>query len=94
MSYYFAKNCLFVEILAVKMSLETLKEKHPNRVDLIQNMTRCLENLNHANEYFEEMKIQLSALQQNNLDLTKLYIEQKNKIEELEKKNSELIALI
>lgn len=79
-----AKVGIQTTFLKVKISLEEIKEKHPNRHDIIHSMERTLADLQEISLVYSAMEKELRTALQQNFRLEKLLMEEKFKVKDLE----------
>jgi predicted RNase H-like nuclease (RuvC/YqgF family) len=70
--------------LKVKISLEEIKEKHPNRHDIIQSMERTLADLQEISLVYSTMEKEYRAAVQSCFRLERLLQEEKFKVKDLQ----------
>jgi predicted RNase H-like nuclease (RuvC/YqgF family) len=78
-----AKVGIQTTFLKVKISLEEIKEKHPNRHDLIWSMERTLADLQEISLVYSTMEKEYRAALQQNFRLERLLQEEKFKVQDL-----------
>jgi hypothetical protein len=70
--------------LKIKISLEEIKEKHGQRIDLINSMERSLADLQQVKISYDAIEKELRAALQQNFRLEKLLMEEKFKNKDLQ----------
>ena len=70
--------------LKIKLSLEEIKEKHGQRIDLIDSMERSLVDLQQVKISYDAIEKELRAALQQNFRLEKLLQEEKFKVRDLQ----------
>jgi len=79
-----AKVGIQTTFLKVKISLEEIKEKHPNRHDIIHSMERTLADLQEISLVYATMEKEYRAAVQSCFRLERLLQEEKFKVKDLE----------
>ena len=79
-----AKVGIQTTFLKVKISLEEIKEKHPNRIDIIHSMERTLADLQEISLVYSTMEKEYRSALQSCFRLEKLLQEEKFKVKDLE----------
>ena len=79
-----AKVGIQTTFLKVKISLEEIKEKHPNRHDIIHSMERTLADLQEISLVYATMEKEYRAAVQSCFRLERLLQEEKFKNKDLE----------
>ena len=79
-----AKVGIQTTFLKVKISLEEIKEKHPNRYDIIHSMERTLVDLQEISLVYATMEKEYRAAVQSCFRLERLLQEEKFKNKDLE----------
>jgi predicted RNase H-like nuclease (RuvC/YqgF family) len=80
-----AKVGIQTTYLKVKISLEEIKEKHPNRKDIIDSMERTLADLQEISLVYSTMEKEYRSAIQSCFRLERLLQEEKFKVEALKK---------
>lgn len=70
--------------LKLQVSIEDIKTKHPNRIDLINSMEQSLYEIKKAMVVYDTLEKEFRTARQMNFDLEKLNLEQKFKIKDLQ----------
>ena len=78
-------------ILKIERSLEMIKEKSPQRTDLIESMSKSLLDLHEVKETVRQMEVELKAYGKRNFDLEEICIRYASEIRELKERNENLI---
>ena len=80
--------------LKLKVSIEDIKNKHPNRTDLITSMQQSLIEITRAILVYDTLEKEFRAARQMNFNLERLNLEQKQEIQnfkrQIELNNMEL----
>lgn len=79
-----AKVGIQTTYLKVKISLEEIKAKHGERLDIIESMERTLADIQQVKLIYDAMEKELRAALQQNFRLEKLLQEEKFKVRDLE----------
>ena len=79
-----AKVSIQTTFLKVKISLEEIKEKHPNRFDIIHSMERTLADLQEISLVYATMEKEFRSAVQSCFRLERLLQEEKFKVKDLE----------
>lgn len=66
--------------LKLQVSIEDIKTKHPNRIDLITSMEQSLHELKKAMVVYERLEKEFRATRQINLDLQHINLELKQEV--------------
>ena len=72
--------------LKLQKSIEDIKTKHPNRTDLISSMEQSLHEIKKAMVVYQTLEKEFRATRQINFDLQHINLEQKQEIQNLERK--------
>jgi predicted RNase H-like nuclease (RuvC/YqgF family) len=78
------KVLLDTTYLKIKISLEEIKEKHPNRKDIIDSMERTLADLQDISIVYSTMEKEYRSAIQSCFRLERLLQEEKFKVKDLE----------
>ena len=80
--------------LKLQVSIEDIKQKHPNRTDLISSMEQSLHEIKKAMVVYGTLEKEFRAARQMNFNLERLNLEQKQEIQnfkrQIELNNMEL----
>jgi len=76
--------------LKIKGSLNEIKEKNPNRTDLIDSMEETLEHINECKIYWNQLEQEYRALRQNAYRLELINLDLKTENNRLEAINKAL----
>ena len=80
--------------LKLKVSIEDIKTKHPNRTDLLSSMEQSLHEIKKAMLVYDTLEKEFRAARQMNFNLERLNLEQKQEIQnfkrQIELNNMEL----
>jgi hypothetical protein len=79
-----AKVGIQTTYLKVKISLEEIKEKHPNRKDIIDSMERTLSDLQEISIVYSTMEKEYRSAIQSCFRLERLLQEEKFKVKDLQ----------
>ena len=71
--------------LKLKISIEDIKTKHPNRTDLITSMEQSLHEIKKAMVVYEQLEKEFRATRQINFDLQHINLELKQEVKDLKK---------
>jgi hypothetical protein len=71
--------------LKLKVSIEDIKNKHPNRTDLISSMQQSLIEITQAMAVYQTLEKEFRATRQINFDLQHLNLELKQDVKNLKK---------
>lgn len=71
--------------LKLKVSIEDIKNKHPNRTDLITSMQQSLIEITQAILVYQTLEKEFRATRQINFDLQHLNLELKQDVKDLKK---------
>jgi hypothetical protein len=71
--------------LKLKVSIEDIKNKHPNRTDLITSMQQSLIEITQAILVYQTLEKEFRATRQINFDLQRLNLELKQDVKDLKK---------
>lgn len=71
--------------LKLQVSVEDIKTKHPNRIDLITSMEQSLHELKKAMVVYERLEKEFRATRQINFDLQHINLELKQEVKDLKK---------
>jgi protein subunit release factor B len=71
--------------LKLKVSIEDIKNKHPNRTDLITSMQQSLIEITQAILVYETLEKEFRATRQINFDLQHINLELKQEVKDLKK---------
>ena len=71
--------------LKLKVSIEDIKNKHPNRTDLITSMQQSLIEITQAILVYQTLEKEFRATRQMNFNLERLNLEQKQEIQNLKR---------
>lgn len=71
--------------LKLQVSIEDIKTKHPNRIDLITSMEQSLHELKKAMVVYERLEKEFRATRQINFDLQHINLELKQEVKDLKK---------
>jgi hypothetical protein len=71
--------------LKLKVSIEDIKNKHPNRTDLITSMQQSLIEIKHAILVYQALEKEFRVARQINFDLQHLNLELKQDVKDLKK---------
>jgi len=71
--------------LKLKVSIEDIKNKHPNRTDLITSMQQSLIEITQAILVYQTLEKEFRAIRQINFDLQHLNLELKQDVKDLKK---------
>ena len=71
--------------LKLKVSIEDIKNKHPNRTDLITSMQQSLIEITQAILVYQTLEKEFRATRQINFDLQHLNLELKQEVKDLKK---------
>ena len=71
--------------LKLKVSIEDIKNKHPNRTDLITSMQQSLIEITQAILVYQTLEKEFRAARQINFDLQHLNLELKQDVKDLKK---------
>lgn len=71
--------------LKLQFSIEDIKTKHPNRIDLITSMEQSLHELKKAMVVYERLEKEFRATRQINFDLQHINLELKQEVKDLKK---------
>jgi predicted RNase H-like nuclease (RuvC/YqgF family) len=72
--------------LKLQVSIEDIKTKHPNRTDLISSMEQSLHEIKKAMVVYDFLEKEFRTTRQMNFNLVRLNLEQKQEIQNLERK--------
>lgn len=86
-----AQSSLNLAIYSMRFSVDEIKEKHPNRTDLIQSMERHLKGLTESLVVFREMEKENRTLRTMNMNYHIETMELRFELEKLKKQNEELL---
>jgi hypothetical protein len=89
-----ASTGLSVVILRISNTTDELKEKTPNKVELIKSQEDSLESLILARNVLYLIEQENTSYRQRNLSLEKMYLDQKIEIAEYKSKIDELMKLL
>ena len=80
--------------LKLQVSIEDIKTKHPNRIDLLSSMEQSLYEIKKAMVVYDTLEKEFRAARQMNFNLERLNLEQKQEIQnfkrQIELNNMEL----
>ena len=93
-NYLLASVNLNKNIEKIRASVNEIKEKNPNRVDLINSMEESIKELMHVKIMYSKIEKHNLAMQTGLMNYQKISIELKAHNIELEKKNNELMKNI
>ena len=71
--------------LKLKVSIEDIKTKHPNRIDLINSMEQSLYEIKKAILVYDHLEKEFRATKQINFDLQHINLELKQEVKDLKK---------
>jgi hypothetical protein len=71
--------------LKLKISIEDIKTKHPNRTDLISSMEQSLHEIKKAMVVYEQLEKEFRVTRQINFDLQHINLELKQEVKDLKK---------
>lgn len=71
--------------LKLQVSIEDIKTKRPNRIDLITSMEQSLHELKKAMVVYERLEKEFRATRQINFDLQHINLELKQEVKDLKK---------
>jgi uncharacterized membrane protein YjjP (DUF1212 family) len=71
--------------LKLKISIEDIKTKHPNRTDLISSMEQSLYEIKKAMLVYHTLEKEFRATRQINFDLQRINLEQMQEIQNLKR---------
>jgi protein subunit release factor B len=71
--------------LKLKVSIEDIKTKHPNRTDLITSMQQSLIEITQAILVYQTLEKEFRATRQINFDLQHINLELKQEVKDLKK---------
>jgi hypothetical protein len=71
--------------LKLQISIEDIKTKHPNRIDLITSMEQSLHEIKKAMVVYQTLEKEFRAARQTNFNLERLNLEQKQEIQNLKR---------
>jgi len=71
--------------LKLKISIEDIKTKHPNRTDLITSMEQSLHEIKKAMVVYEQLEKEFRVTRQINFDLQHINLELKQNVKDLKK---------
>ena len=71
--------------LKLKISIEDIKTKHPNRTDLITSMEQSLHEIKKAMVVYEQLEKEFRVTRQINFDLQHINLELKQDVKDLKK---------
>jgi hypothetical protein len=71
--------------LKLKISIEDIKTKHPNRTDLITSMEQSLHEIKKAMVVYEQLEKEFRVTRQINFDLQHINLELKQEVKDLKK---------
>jgi len=73
--------------LKLKVSIDEIKTKHPNRTDLITSMEQSLHEIKKAMVVYQTLEKEFRATRQINFDLQHINLEQVQEIQNLKRQN-------